>query len=350
MTMGDRSNSRIEGRGDPLKGGLTVCAILTVASVFAILDGEDRGKNLPGYLGLAFFWFVGLCLVGHGLMVRGKLRALARVKNFFLKLIVLAFGLVIGGFGWGMLTVTPYRELVVRHRGWSLGLIASMAFGLPFALGGALCLWSGIRGLFTSRRTAFGDQLTAKSFVGVDLKRKMALPEVNAMFFVAVWWGFVLIAGFVLLASFRSGWHLLFLAPFVAVGVCLLVRLPKRIGSHVRGLHYRARLTSAALYPGAEARIEYAPLGDTAGVGSLQVMVSQLDMSVREARKDEPMDVDADRSVRKVVANGLEPRGGSFAFRLPKALYDEAIRWELILRFRDSRGVDVEDHFKLPLK
>ena len=341
---------RVEGPGDSLKGGLIVCAVLTAMTVFTVMDGEDRGKNIPVYIGLTFFWIVSLCLVGHGLMMRRKGSTSARIKNVFLKLVVIAFGLMLGGFGWGMLTVAPYRELVVKQHGWSIGLVAMMAFGLPFALVGVLCLWSGIRGIFTLRRTALQDQLSAKSFVGVALKRKMALPVVNSIAFAVAWWGFVLIAGAVLLASFRSYWSLLFIVPFAGVGVYFLAQMPKWTRSHVHGLHYAARLTSAALYPGSEVRIEYSPLGDSTGVGSLQAIVSQLDLSIREARKGESMDVDADKSVWKVVAKNLEPQGGSFGFRLPKALYDESIRWELILHFRDAKGVAVEDHFKLPLK
>lgn len=342
--------NRVEGPGDSLKGGLIACAVLAAMTVFAVMDGEDRGKNIPAYIGLTFFWIVSLCLVGHGLMMRRKRSASARIKNVFLKLVTLAFGLMFGGFGWGMLTVAPYRELVVKQHGWSIELVAAMAFGLPFALVGTLCLWSGIRGLFTLRRTALQDQLSAKSFVGVDLKRKMALPVVNSIAFAVIWWGFILIAGIVLLASFRSYWSLLFIVPFAGVGVYFLVQMPKWIRSHVRGLHYSARLTSAALYPGAEVRIEYSPLGDSAGVCSLQAIVSQLDMSIREARKGESVDVDADKSAWKMVAKNLEPRGGSFGFRLPKAFYDESIRWEFILHFRDAQGAVVEDHFKLPLK
>ena len=341
---------RIEEPGDSLKGGLIACAVLAAMTVFAVMDGEDRGKNMPVYVGLTFFWIFSLCIVGHGLMMRRKRSASVRIKNVFLKLAIIAFGLMFGGFGWGMLTVAPYRELVVKQHGWSIGLVAMMAFGLPFAMVGLLCLWSGIRGLFTLRRTAQQDQLSAQSFIGVDLKRKMALPVANSIVFAVAWWGIVLIAGIVLLASFRSYWSLLFIVPFVGVGVYFLVQMPKRIRSYVRGLHYSARLTSAALYPGAEVRIEFSPLGDSAGVGSLQAIVSQLDMSIREARKGESMDVDADKSVWKVVAKNLEPKGGNFGFRLPKALYDESIRWELILHFRDAQGAVVEDHFKLPLK
>jgi len=50
-----------------------------------------------------------------------------------------------------------------------------------------------------------------------------------------------------------------------------------------------------------------------------------------------------------VVAKQLSCESGRFTFRMPKARYEERIRWELRLQFKPEKGDFVDEHFRLPL-
>jgi len=67
-------------------------------------------------------------------------------------------------------------------------------------------------------------------------------------------------------------------------------------------------------------------------------------------RPCESTDVDADKSAKDVVAKQLSCESGRFTFRMPKARYEERIRWELLLQFKLEKGGFVDEHFLLPLK
>ena len=325
----------------PLVSGIFLCLLMTLGFC---MRGLDFGTVTIG----GMFMVIGLALIAQGILQRRGTYDRIAIRNLAPKIIITVFGACMAGVGSFLAVGMAWQELFVKRHGWSVGLVAVIAFSLPFVVGGSFCLMAGIRGIGARPRDAIADQRKARSYLDVPLRRVMA-PKVRGLaFFSTLWWGFCAI-GTLVAWTIAPAWPvLLLLAPLVGVGIHLSARARPLLAEHrVQRIHC-VRLSSPALYPGGEVTIAYEALRPIVG-GKMCAVVTQLDQSIREMRPNEPTDVCADKSAKKVVAKRLPCGSGRFSFRLPKAFYEERIRWELLLRFKLEKGDFVEERFRLPL-
>jgi len=341
-----RSSRRGGGNGDTLWGGVAICLFM---AVFTFGMTRQGGINFGAVAAVAMFWIVGISMLVMGIMKRRGTYDKTKIKDFAPKVIITTFGACMASIGVWLDVGMVREELFVKHNGWSMALVAELAFASLFAVVGSLCFFVGACGLFARRRNAVRDQQTAQAYLDYPLKRTMAQKVRGTVTFAVVWCVGISIFASVFWSKAPSAWSLMPLAPFVGVGVFLIVKSWHGLVRHRACVCHRVRLNAMALYPGGEVSVSYEALGGKSG-GTMCAVVTQLDASIREMRESESTDITADKSAKQVVAKQLAFERGQFSFRLPKALYAERIRWELVLRFHTTGGEFVEEHFKLPLR
>jgi len=336
---------RGNGNGDPLWGGVAICLFMTVFTFGMVRQG---GINFGAVTAVAMFWIVGISMLTMGIMKRRGTYDQTKIKDLAPKVIVTAFGACMASIGVWLDVGMVREELIAKHSGWSMELVAELAFATVFAVVGSFTFFMGARGLLARRRNAVRDQQTAQAYLDYPLKRRMAQRARGTVTFAIIWCVAISIFALIFWSKASSTWSLVPLVPFVGIGVFLVVKAWRELVWHRANACHRVRLNAMALYPGGEVSVSYEAVGGKNG-GTMCAGVTQLDASIREMRKGESTDIKADKSAKQVVAKQLAFERGQFSFRLPKALYAERIQWELVLCFNDGDGRFVEEHFKLPL-
>ena len=135
----------------------------------------------------------------------------------------------------------------------------------------------------------------------------------------------------------------LIVSPVAVIGIyaAFVVRMVRREAAQP---HYKVTFTGGKWRTGAEMSVRYEFTGASAP-NALKVLLVQSDYAIREA---DTLEEDRQETVYEVDSPALI-HAGSFAFKVPKSMHSEYIRWGLVFLF-DCEGQECEDYFKLPAK
>ena len=135
----------------------------------------------------------------------------------------------------------------------------------------------------------------------------------------------------------------LIVSPVAVIGIyaAFVVRMVRREAAQP---HYKVTFTGGKWRTGAEMSVRYEFTGASAP-NALKVLLVQSDYAIREA---DTLEEDRQETVYEVDSPALI-HAGSFAFKVPKSMHSEHIRWGLVFLF-DCEGQECEDYFKLPAK
>ena len=132
----------------------------------------------------------------------------------------------------------------------------------------------------------------------------------------------------------------LIVSPVAVIGIyaAFVVRMVRREAAQP---HYKVTFTGGKWRTGAEMSVRYEFTGASAP-DALKVLLVQSDYAIREA---DTLEEDRQETVYEVDSPALI-HAGSFAFKVPKSMHSEHIRWGLVFLF-DCEGQECEDYFKL---
>ena len=132
----------------------------------------------------------------------------------------------------------------------------------------------------------------------------------------------------------------LIVSPVAVIGIyaAFVVRMVRREAAQP---HYKVTFTGGKWRTGAEMSVRYEFTGASAP-NALKVLLVQSDYAIREA---DTLEEDRHETVYEVDSPALI-HAGSFAFKVPKSMHSEHIRWGLVFLF-DCEGQECEDYFKL---
>ena len=132
----------------------------------------------------------------------------------------------------------------------------------------------------------------------------------------------------------------LIVSPVAVIGIyaAFVVRMVRREAAQP---HYKVTFTGGKWRTGAEMSVRYEFTGASAP-NALKVLIVQSDYAIREA---DTLEEDRQETVYEVDSPALI-HAGSFAFKVPKSMHSEHIRWGLVFLF-DCEGQECEDYFKL---
>ena len=132
----------------------------------------------------------------------------------------------------------------------------------------------------------------------------------------------------------------LIVSPVAVIGTyaAFVVRMVRREAALP---HYKVTFTGGKWRTGSEMCVRYEFAGASAP-NALKVLLVQSDGAIRDMNA---LDEDRQETVYEVDSPALI-HAGSFAFKVPKSMHSEHIRWGLVFLF-DCEGQECEDYFKL---
>ncbi|MBR3957668.1 MAG: hypothetical protein IKJ89_07455 [Kiritimatiellae bacterium] len=132
----------------------------------------------------------------------------------------------------------------------------------------------------------------------------------------------------------------LIVSPVAVIGTyaAFVVRMVRREAALP---HYKVTFTGGKWRTGSEMCVRYEFAGASAP-NALKVLLVQSDGAIRDMNAS---DEDRQETVYEVDSPALI-HAGSFAFKVPKSMHSEHIRWGLVFLF-DCEGQECEDYFKL---
>ena len=297
------------------------------------------------------FWALGVVVVASGiarLFTRGdeKPKPGSMVGKFMFIIIGATFALL-GAFGvCGTVvgdTAVGDTDLPMFFRVFSLVSfkVLPIVLFVVFFLIGLLLFSIGVHEfaspLFKGRNPGIG-----KRTVRLSRSRDLDLPKLFGCFL-----GSIAALGLIIgLKSFQLFTNpfafkcFLIVSPVAVIGTyaAFVVRMVRREAALP---HYKVTFTGGKWRTGSEMCVRYEFAGASAP-NALKVLLVQSDGAIREAGTQEK---DIQETVYEVDSPALI-HAGSFAFKVPKSMHSEHIRWGLVFLF-DCEGQECEDYFKL---
>lgn len=152
--------------------------------------------------------------------------------------------------------------------------------------------------------------------------------------------------------DFNKPKEVIYVLAFVGYVLWLLAKTLKENKRDRARPHYRVRITSSGMRPGATVRVDYEFEGDSAPK-SLAVYVLQRDAMLGRLPKKRDEENTPEREDCVFATDSLgELHYGHFSFTIPDAIESERINWELAFAYSSSSDVNenvVGDYFTLVL-
>ena len=189
------------------------------------------------------------------------------------------------------------------------------------------------------------NRTSPQSYSNVELRRVKSS---------GAFWGASAIALLLMLCSFdfNKPKEVIYVLAFVCYVLWLSVKTIKEKKRDRARPHYRVRITSSGMRPGATVRVDYEFEGDSAPK-SLAVYVLQRDAMLGRLPKKRDEENAPEREDCVFDTDSPEElRYGHFSFTIPDAIESERINWELAFAYSsssDANGNVVGDNFTLAL-
>ena len=341
--------------------GIVWCSILAVITwLFSCSTGEGK-IDFPDPYGrwmiyalFSGFWALGVVVVASGiarLFTRGDEKPKSgSLTGKFMFIIIGATFALLGAFGvCGTVADNagvndPDLPMFFRVFVFVMHNVLQVVLFVVFFLIGMLAFVIGVhefaRPFFKGKTTERGKQT-----VCLRRSRDLDLPKLVGGFLgcIAALGLIIGLKGFQLFTDPFAFKCFLIVSPVAVVGIyaAFVVRMVRREAAQP---HYKVAFTGGKWRTGAEMSVRYEFTGASAP-NALKVLLVQSDYAIREA---DTLEEDRQETVYEVDSPALI-HAGSFAFKVPKSMHSEHIRWGLVFLF-DCEGQEREDYFRLPAK